>query len=510
MAITDIDLSGLIQYCDPQNPISFNQNTDLGRISQRIMERCTMQGMNTSPEAIRNEVAKQFAEMQQDRFYQPIFAELETMATKLAQQFHATKMILKDNLAKEVAALAEQVNLSIAEYLKSLGADSLIRQENELQAQYEFNTMDWASVLTTDTNLLLDTMRGDNAPAFADGFGIHNLQAALYRTTNTITSMELPAETKSLLATQIEAAMGGTVVPGEAAGMNELLLDNDQYQRWLTRIVSAPASTSIVQTCLFYASLIKQLRPFLEAVNPARTDLSEESKLTYQNNLDAMQSVMRYLQFFLHTYRPMMAKSVILDTTTLNGDTLSEFTGSGGTMSDIVNHLKVNHLIPKMSIPQYGISGEFILAGKATILAELTEREAGLQRNKTYLYNEAMSRAFLQTTMTYLQQVDESLIPEHQNRAQFITEKQHLASTAQRTMLQKEGNLEDALYFFLIRCWYPKTIVATVYELYASTSASMLDGLEGETAALDIAELDARVGSQILTKFLMDTYLQKK
>ena len=466
-----------------------------------------MSSSSTSKENQEKEIVMQVFEAYDKLKENPEFASHFHPLTRLSNSVGETLVnifnILKTSVRPEVESLRESVEARIQDLLEKEKLGHLVNQQAEPSA--DFTVLDWDKVV----NVLGGTSNiGEVVGGFMGGypttFSMNDLTAILNGSVLEKPELQLHPDTFDDIVRRATEKASNGLDTSNIRRVMQLITDQYAFNTLKTKLLRT------AQTTTDFGSLLDKLCQELAALYPAYElvrstpmDVTEEVLEDIMKSLDVLYRVLMTAAFVLLIMRKHYVGALVLNPTTLNGDSVEEFYSNGGSFSDVAKYLFVFHSTPNIPVPFRGIPGAEILSKKEIAETEYTRITQTHLAQASTIRQTYTARALRMVLNDYIQSADASRLPENMSIRDFFAVKRGLIETAtSRLNISEDMHLDGVLYDFVLSLWYEGTMVKTAHDLFGSEIVRQMEA-SPEMDAATLALVDARVAAAICANFLV-------
>lgn len=505
MNMRELDLSGvgvLLGNQDTLIPLRLKDNNDLSIISQKMVEYCMMQlEADPSIELTPENIVKLLSKYQKEESGIPHFAALEKYSGLFASAYKQSMDTLKNDVHKEVHNLSTAIESLSAEILQQQGVGFLMNGGNT-NDDLELEEFDWDAKIG-DTSTLLDTLKMDTRVLNLEDWNVNKCNSILKHAKAVQPSLELDTEARLNMIKMVVDATG--MDPDRVSLAVDIVTTKEGFYNFHWDHFANTNKVTPFSLCQKYSDSLAQLHPIFMQMGGIRFELSDTTYDTFNANLKNITLLFDVMKYYMLCRRDYFLNSVILDSRILNKDAMPTFIAKDGSTTDISNHLKLNYVYPEKMVPHTGIMINTVINNKNTTTEQLRLIHSTILEQKRTYRNSALYKAFNMITHEFLKTIPPEMLPKHTTKIDFIRLKGNVAKALASTIHNSDGNIEDALYKFVIDVKHNDSPVQQMYQHYAQESIVALESMSSDTGVnLDMVE--AGVCSKLVTNFLVGKF----
>lgn len=485
--------------------LRFKEDNALGHIAQRLTETCHIQENNASDREYYHAVVDHFDACLDSEEYAPILDELNRLSATMAQQISAVMSTIKNDVFGEVTALTEQVNTERDRLLKEQGAEVLINDIDNAEPDTSgLMVLTWDSIDLPGNPKSITEKLHELGNVRSTDPSRSNLEFIVAARPIRVENITLNEAAREKIVTMINDKAGKLNAELGVQLLN-VLCSQSTLNSNLVEIRDMLGSTqkNVGSICGFFETFIITMLPWVEKFQRFNLDLSEETTEQFERNLDEIKFHIECMAYYMNVMRDTLKDQLLLDKQIVNNDQVNEFKEKGGTLVDIVKYQRAFY--SEMELPVEGIRTDTILDRRDEAAKMVQNRNISLRARMAVIRNEALSSAVRYVLMNYIKDSKESRKPEEESDDDYFKYRIHMIDGAVYDVLDRDGNIEDALYTFIIRAWHSKTILMSVYKKLRTE----LIRLAEDTDNVDEQELalaDGMVVSEIVADFLIKQF----
>ncbi len=305
---------------------------------------------------------------------------------------------------------------------------------------------------------------------------------------------------ESLSKTYVNDTYG--ITQQRAERLLKVLSSKSAYNAFCTTIQSQmKKSTDIANTTIFLIQLVNDFNAVMSKIKVTLADHVNANSLSiYSTNFESLRKTLYAVQYYcLFNKEVRFKEQLILTKDIINNETYLTFTKKGKTIGDIHNYLKA--IYSSTELPAKGIHTDIV--SNSDVAERLAIATATNKTNAKFIKSKCLIQAYEYALNEFTKNIMDQNLYNYEDDRSIIQRFSHIAKSRTNQFQGDIGKVDDVLYDLLIRTFYHKDLVATVFK-YVSTS--VMDLTKSVESIDDDAILEAEVSSSIhiLVDYLYD------
>lgn len=486
----------LEQYIDDLPDVVFSEDSEFAQIHQFISEKIQVAiDPDTSVSDAINMIVDQIEAIMADPANNSRLADLDRAAGLLTQQVSGSFQQLRYNISDQVDALASEINEEFTKELRSQGAEILLGDQEE--PSVDFGVIRWGTL--SQGNYVNEVI--ENASAIA---GLRDKKVS--QTNWNYIKNKLPLQGfqpidihQDIFADFCDKVNNVVTTHNleECTDVLRIFLKAQRFSGFCNNIGrKATGRPEDFSWLLDRVNLVKQV---LKAVAIVPMDLSDETKAKLQDNVKLVRQGVSAAEFYLLVLKEKYQNSLILSPELLNGEVLTKFTNSGGTMADIAYHLRAYY--DEVAVPMAGVDLNRVLEFKTRVNEIITSKNAQVKMKMTVIKAKAMNAAFHRILDNYLRTLPQEALPENHSPKSFYLDKYPQITKVMDQFQAQQDNVTDAVYRFVLAVWHDGQLVQTLFNYLGKEYVRLAERADIKNDENTVAVADAYVVATLVGEY---------
>ncbi len=450
-----------------------------------------------SADEITKQMCKQLEEMKTDPEYIHYFRPFDELANQMATSIANAFNLIRYTIRPEVEELRKEINELIEQELKRTGNETILTNGSG-EINSDLDVVDWSVVNLFSSE---SEIRQEIRESQSIDIGFQSIRRSANILSVDVQKIVLSEDERKDTIDRILARK--PVLDREVIGQFVDALC-DSYSMSLianrAKLKLAATSNDVNELLMAAQSMIATFGPIKRVFDAVEFDLPSETYGKLRDNGEVFRKLLVVACAYVIFAREYYKDSLVIPPASINPDVFSKAQQENITQLDIAEHIKAFYTNLNVLIPTQGIPTDIIISKKTTAREMIAiDKQKRLLNSEVILTTATISSARIVLTK-YLRHTDKTRIPENMDIDTFVRLKTPLVSETTSMINSAGGSPEDALFEFVIRCWYPD-VVLTIHRLFKKY---LLNRIDEET---DISGTDKHVAATIMAECLLDGFI---